>query len=68
MTPLSDGTTSIGADVPLAALQRYATELRSLSQSRAAFTAEFAYYAEVPQQEAGKVISQYKEEKETVTA
>lgn len=67
MNPRGDGTTVIEADVPLATMRRYATELRALTQARAVFSAEFAFYATVPQQEAEKVIAQHKES-EAVTA
>lgn len=67
MTPRGDGATVIEADVPVATMQRYATNLRSITQARAVFSAEFGYYAPVPQQETEKVIAQQKE-KEAVTA
>jgi elongation factor G len=38
----------IKARTPLAALDRYSTTLRSLSQGRASFTQHFADYAQVP--------------------
>ena len=42
------GTTTIEATVPAAEIQRYATDLRSLSQGRGSFTAAFAHYQPVP--------------------
>ncbi len=38
----------IDAQVPLASMFGYATQLRSMTQGRATFTMEFDYYAEVP--------------------
>ncbi|MDI6735107.1 MAG: elongation factor G [bacterium] len=43
--------------VPLAQMFGYATSIRSLSQGRASYAMEFAYYAEVPKDIAEKIIS-----------
>ncbi|MGH2533963.1 MAG: elongation factor G [Thermomicrobiales bacterium] len=48
MTPGSNGTTTIDALVPAAEIQRYATDLRSITQGRGSFTSEFAHYHQVP--------------------
>ncbi|MBI4220268.1 MAG: elongation factor G [Chloroflexi bacterium] len=61
MTPRGDGTTLIEAAVPQAMLLRYATELRSITQSRAMFTAKFLHYAEVPRNETDKVVAKLKQ-------
>jgi elongation factor G len=42
------GIKLIKADVPLASMFGYATQLRSISQGRASYVMEFANYAEVP--------------------
>ena len=47
----------IDAEVPLAAMFGYATQLRSMSQGRANYTMEFAHYAEVPKNIAEEIIS-----------
>jgi elongation factor G len=47
---------SIRAEVPLAEMFGYATDLRSMSQGRAVYTMEFEKYAEVPQSVADMVI------------
>ena len=47
MTP-EDGATVIEAQVPQAEVMRYATELRSMTQGRGRFQAEYAHYEEVP--------------------
>lgn len=60
MTPAGNGTTTIEALVPAAELQRYATELRSLTQGRGTFTVEFSHYQPVPQHLAEQVIAETK--------
>jgi elongation factor G len=46
----------INADVPLAEMFGYATDLRSATQGRATYTMEFKQYAEVPGNIAGSII------------
>jgi len=46
----------IRADVPLAEMFGYATDLRSMSQGRAVYSMEFRKYAEVPQNVADVVM------------
>jgi elongation factor G len=48
--------TIVRAEVPLAEMFGYATQLRSMSQGRATYTMEFAHYAEVPANVAESVI------------
>jgi elongation factor G len=48
MNPGSNGTTTIEATVPAAEVQRYATDLRSITQGRGTFTTEFSHYQPVP--------------------
>jgi elongation factor G len=48
MTPGANGTTTIEAAVPAAEVQRYATDLRSITQGRGSFTTEFSHYQPVP--------------------
>jgi len=38
-------------------MQRYAVELRSMTQGRASYTMEFAQYEDVPFNEAQKIIA-----------
>jgi elongation factor G len=53
-----DGTLrSVVAEVPMAEIQQYAAELRSLTSGRGSFDVEFDHYAEVPHAEAQQVIS-----------
>ncbi len=44
----SGGMSIITAQAPLAEVQRYATDLRSITQGRGTFTMEFSHYEEVP--------------------
>ena len=46
----------VTADVPLAEMFGYTTDLRSMSQGRAASSMEFKHYAEVPAQIADVII------------
>ena len=57
-----DGEMSvIEAEVPLAEVQRYASDLRSITQGRGVFELDFDHYGEVPHQLAQKVMEQHKE-------
>ena len=47
----------IKAEVPLAEMFGYATDLRSMSQGRATYTMEFQKYSEAPRQQAGSTIN-----------
>ncbi|HKZ28593.1 MAG TPA: elongation factor G [Acidimicrobiia bacterium] len=54
----SDGRLRVvTAEVPLAEMQRYAIDLRSITGGRGTFEMEFDHYQEVPQNEADKVIA-----------
>ncbi len=48
MEPSSDHLTTIQATVPAAEVQRYAIDLRSISQGRGHFRTEFSHYQPVP--------------------
>jgi elongation factor G len=48
----------VRAEVPLAEMFGYATQLRSMSQGRATYTMEFAHYAEVPSTVAEAIIKE----------
>ena len=49
----------IDAEVPLAEVQRYASDLRSMTQGRGLFELEFDHYGEVPAQIAQKVSAEH---------
>ena len=57
MDDLVGGGKSIKAEVPLAEMFGYATQLRSLTQGRATYTMEFKHYAEAPRNIAEAVIA-----------
>ncbi|HEX8698386.1 MAG TPA: elongation factor G [Myxococcaceae bacterium] len=48
MTPRPGGVQAIQAQVPLAAMFGYSTDLRSKSQGRATYTMQFSHYAPAP--------------------
>ena len=52
----------IKAQVPLAEMFGYATQIRSISQGRASFTMEFSHYAKVPENVALEIIGDKKPE------
>jgi len=58
------GKSVITALVPLAEMQRYATDLRSLTQGRGIFSMEFDHYEEVPAHLAEQIIEAAKRERE----
>jgi elongation factor G len=51
--------TVIRANVPLANMFGYVSQLRSMSQGRASYTMQFAHYAEVPRNVADEVKAKY---------
>jgi elongation factor G len=59
-----NGVTLIEAEVPLAEVQRYAQDLRSVSQGRGTYTLEFDHYDQVPANLEPKVIEEAKRAKE----
>ena len=50
----------VKAEVPLAEMFGYSTDLRSMSQGRATYTMEFKHYTEAPKNVAEAVISSKK--------
>lgn len=56
---------TVKAQVPLAEMAKYATELRSLTHGEGSFVAEFSHYEEVPFETAKKIIEQAAREKES---
>ncbi|WP_071059277.1 elongation factor G [Pelistega sp. MC2] len=57
MDDMVGGGKIIKAEVPLAEMFGYATNLRSLTQGRATYTMEFKHYAEAPKNVADEVVS-----------
>ncbi|MCH2672550.1 MAG: elongation factor G [Dehalococcoidia bacterium] len=62
MTP-DDGITQIDAEVPLAEIQRYAQDLRSVSHGKGTYTLEFNHYDQVPPNLEVKIIEDAKRDK-----
>jgi elongation factor G len=67
MNPAGSMTT-IDAQVPLAEVQHYSADMRSLTQGRGYFSMEFAHYEEVPSHMAQKVIDQANKDREAAKA
>lgn len=59
-----DGMRKITALVPLAEIQRYAADLRSITRGRGTYRVEFSHYEEVPSHLASQIIAQAKAEQE----
>jgi elongation factor G len=55
---------TVNAEVPMAEMQQYAAELRSLTSGRGTFEMEFDHYEEVPHNEAQAVIAAQKKSDE----
>jgi len=60
----SSGKSIITATAPLAEMQRYATDLRSLTQGRGIFSMELDHYERVPAHLAQEVVAAHKREQE----
>jgi elongation factor G len=60
MTPAGDGEQIVEAEVPMAEMNSYAIDLRSITQSRGSFTFEFARYEEAPPAAQQKAIEEAK--------
>ncbi len=61
---MEEGMQVVHAEVPLAELSRYATELRSMTQGRGSFDMEFARYEQVPANVANEIMAAHKQEQE----
>jgi elongation factor G len=57
------GNAIVRAEVPLAEIQRYATDLRSFTQGRGIFTMKFARYDQVPSHLQAEIIAQAEKER-----
>jgi elongation factor G len=62
MNPVGDLNT-IEAEVPMAEVLRYATDLKSITQGRGTYTMEFNHYEEVPSHITQKIIAEREAEK-----
>ena len=63
-TTESEGFVRIEAEVPLAAMFGYATDLRSATQGKAEFTMEFHRYAPAPRDVQAELVEAYRAERE----
>lgn len=61
---LIDGKQVINAEVPQSEILKYATDLRSMTQGRGAFSKEFLRYEEVPASSSAKIIEDAKKRAE----
>ena len=59
MDDMFGGVKQIRAEVPLAEMFGYATQLRSMSQGRATYSMVFAKYAETPRNVAEEIIKKF---------
>ena len=59
-----EGLNVVNAEVPMAELPKYATELRSMTQGRGSFEVEFNRYEEVPGALAREIIAKHQAETE----
>ena len=63
MSP-GDGINVIDAQVPLAEMLKYATDLRAITQGRGTYTMEYSHYEQVPAHVTQKIIAESKKETE----
>lgn len=68
MMPTGAGKTMINAQAPLAEIQRYATDLRALTQARGRFSIAFSGYEQVPAHLVDSVIAAHKKDLEEAQA
>ncbi len=64
MEPIGNSRQLIRAQAPMAEVQSYAIDLRSIARGRGRFTSEFSHYEEVPAHIAQHVIEKAKKERE----
>lgn len=61
---VDEGLQVVNAEVPLAEMYKYATELRSMTQGRGSFEMEFDRYEQVPANVANEIIAKHQAEVE----
>ena len=61
---MDEGIQVLQAEVPLAEMRKYATELRSMTQGRGSFDMEFARYEQVPANVANEIIAKHVKEED----
>jgi elongation factor G len=60
----SGSMTTVEAQAPLAEVQHYAADMRSLTQGRGYFTMNFSHYEEIPSHMSQKIIDAANKERE----
>lgn len=68
MNPQGTGFTVVEAQAPLSEVQRYVSDLRSMTQGRGNFSMQFDHYEAVPQHVADKVIEEARKRREEANA
>jgi elongation factor G len=68
MNPQGNGFTVIDAQAPLSEVQRYVSDLRSVTQGRGNFAMEFDHYEAVPAHVADRVIDEARKHREEANA
>ncbi|MEA2574953.1 MAG: elongation factor, partial [Chloroflexia bacterium] len=68
MNPQGNGFTVIDATAPLSEVQRYVSDLRSITQGRGSFDMEFDHYDPVPGHVADRVIEEARKHREEAHA
>ena len=63
-TEPSDGYQDVKAMVPASEMQRFALDLRSITQGRGSFSQKFSHYEEMPAHLAKTIIDQYQKEQQ----
>ncbi len=66
MDPGEHGQTCVRAQVPLAEMQKYSSDLRAITQGRGSFTMEFSHYEPVPHHLTPHVVEAAKAHREAV--
>ncbi|MCG8351852.1 MAG: elongation factor G [Chloroflexales bacterium] len=64
MLPSGKGKTTVTVQTPLAECQRYATDLRAMTQARGNFTMTFSHYEDVPAHLVEGLVGKHKKEQE----
>ena len=59
---VEEGLQVVNAEVPMAEMHKFATELRSMTQGRGSFEMEFARYEQVPANVAAEIIAKHQAE------
>jgi len=66
--PKGDGTTAIRAQVPMAEMLRYASDLRSITGGRGTFEMSFSHYEEAPPHITQKVVEEAQRQRQEAEA